>query len=218
MCIFVLPRFVSGPDTKRFFERYDEEIAETWWALLLHIRNWYGTINEETLLVHVWYLSADFQLFVTSLLILLILKKWKRMTLGTFTLFSALGCGIALWTATNPDVLPFMVYPAYTRSSQLATLNTYYVRPFYHAVCFFSGCMTFISLENFRNRKISKTMQVSCWCMAVTCALCVTFMKIPWYRHETHSEAVKLVAAFSERVLWSLFLAWLTLSCATGRG
>ncbi|KAL1486518.1 hypothetical protein MTO96_031349 [Rhipicephalus appendiculatus] len=183
MCIYVLPRFVSGPNTKTFFEKYDKEIAETWWALLLQIKNFYRETTEETLLVHLWYLSADFQLFVASLLILLILKNRKKLTLGTFTLFSALGCGVALWTATNPDVLPFITYPAYTRSLLLVTLNTYYMRPFYHAVCFFSGCMTFIFLEDFRNRKISKTMQVTCWCMAVSCALCVTFMKIPCLRN-----------------------------------
>ncbi|XP_037521567.1 nose resistant to fluoxetine protein 6 isoform X2 [Rhipicephalus sanguineus] len=217
MCIYVLPRFVSGPDTRRFFQKYDKEIAETWWTLLLQIRNWYGRMNEKTLLVHLWYLSADFQLFAASLLILLIFKKWKKLALETFTLFSALGCGIALWTATNPAVLPFMTYPAYTRTLQLTTMNIYYVRPFYHAICFFSGCMTFILLEDFRNVKISKTIQVTCWCVAVTCALSVTFMKIPWYRHEAPSGTVKLVAAFSERVLWSLFLAWFTLACATGR-
>ncbi|KAH7982752.1 hypothetical protein HPB52_006933 [Rhipicephalus sanguineus] len=78
MCIYVLPRFVSGPDTRRFFQKYDKEIAETWWTLLLQIRNWYGRMNEKTLLVHLWYLSADFQLFAASLLILLIFKKAKR--------------------------------------------------------------------------------------------------------------------------------------------
>ncbi|KAL3170718.1 hypothetical protein MRX96_044166 [Rhipicephalus microplus] len=218
MCIYVLPRFVSGPDTKSFFEKYENEISKTWWTLLLQIRNFSGEMTEEALLVHLWYLSADFQLFVASLLILLILKKWKKVTLGTFTLFSALGCGIALWTATNPDVLPFMAFPAFTRISQVATLNTYYARPFYHAVCFFSGCMTFILLEDFRNNEISRTIQMTCWFVAVTCALCVTFMKIPWYRHTAPSGTMKLVAAFFERVLWSLFLAWLTLACTTGRG
>nr|XP_037270687.1 nose resistant to fluoxetine protein 6-like [Rhipicephalus microplus] len=218
MCIYVVPRYVSGPDTGRFFEKYEKEIAENWWTLLLQIRNWCGEMNEETKLVHLWYLSADFQLFVISLLILLVLKKWKMLRLGTFTLFSALGCGISLWTATNQNVLPFMVYPAYTRALQLTTLNSYYVRPFYHAVCFFSGCITFSFLEDFRNHKLSKMMRVTCWSVAVTCALCVTFMKIPWYRNETHSEAGKLVVAFFDRVLWSLFLSWLTLACATGRG
>ncbi|KAL3244622.1 hypothetical protein MRX96_018606 [Rhipicephalus microplus] len=75
MCIYVLPRYVSGPDTGRFFEKYEKEIAENWWTLLLQIRNWCGEMNEETKLVHLWYLSADFQLFVISLLILLVLKK-----------------------------------------------------------------------------------------------------------------------------------------------
>lgn len=93
------------------------------------------------------------------------------------------------------------------------------MRPFYHAVCFFSGCMTLLVLDDFSARKISKTMQLMCWCVAVTSALCVLFMKLPWYKSpDPPSEVSKLLAAFFERILWSLFLAWFTLSCATGRG
>ncbi|XP_075558964.1 nose resistant to fluoxetine protein 6-like isoform X3 [Dermacentor variabilis] len=218
MCTYVLPRFVTGPDAKGFFRTLDKEIADTWWALLLQIRNFFQ-VTERTLLVHLWYLSTDFQLFVLSLLILLVLKKRKKLALATFTVLSVLGCAIAAWTATNPNVLPFMTYPAYTRSIQLTTMNLYYVRPFYHAVCFFSGCMTLLVLDDFSNRKISKKMQLACWCVAVTSALCAIFMKVPWYtRRDAPSGAAKLVAAFFERVLWSLFLAWVTLTCATGRG
>nr|XP_050051296.2 nose resistant to fluoxetine protein 6-like [Dermacentor andersoni] len=158
MCTYVLPRFVTGPDAKGFFRTLDEEIAETWWALLLQIRNFFE-MTERTLLVHLWYLSTDFQLFVLSLLILLVLKKRKKLALATFTVLSLLGCAIAMWTATNPNVLPFMAYPAHTRSLQLTTFNLYYTRPFYHAVCFFSGCMTLLVLDDFSNRKISKVSQ-----------------------------------------------------------
>nr|XP_054924138.1 nose resistant to fluoxetine protein 6-like [Dermacentor andersoni] len=218
MCTYVLPRFVTGPDAIGFFRTLDEEIADTWWALLLQIRNFFQ-VTERTLLVHLWYLSTDFQLFVLSLLVLLVLKKRKKLALATFTVLSVLGCAIATWTATNPNVLPFITYPAYTRSIQLTTTNLYYVRPFYHAVCFFSGCMTLLVLDDFSNRKISKMMQLACWCVAVTSALCAIFMKVPWYRRrDPPSGAAKLVAAFFERVLWSLFLAWFTLACATGRG
>lgn len=218
MCIYALPRFVSGPDTKRFFEMYDEEIAETWWALLLQMRNFIA-MSEQTLLLHLWYLSADFQLFVVSLLILLVLKNRRKIALGTFTIFSILGCAVTLWTATNPEVLPFMTYPAYTKSILLASLNLLYIRPFAHAICFFSGCMTLMFLEDFRNRKISKSTQLAGWSIATICTLCVIFMKIPWYKHrDPTSESVKLLAAITERIMWSLFLVWLTLACATGRG
>lgn len=218
MCIYVLPRFVTGPDAKGFFRTFDKEIAETGWTLLLQIRNFFQ-VTERTLLLHLWYLSADFQLFVLSLLILLVLKKWKKLALGTFSVLSLLGCAIAMWTATNPNVLPFMTYPAYTKSLLMTTMNLHYMRPFYHAVCFFSGCMTLLVLDDFSTRKISKTMQLMCWCVAVTSALCVLFMKIPWYKSpDAPSEVSKLLATFFERILWSLFLAWFTLSCATGRG
>ncbi|KAL1484648.1 hypothetical protein MTO96_032471, partial [Rhipicephalus appendiculatus] len=64
-----------------------------------------------------------------------------------------------------------------------------------------------------------KSKQLACWCVAVACVFCVIFMKLPWYkRRDPTTGAVKLVAAFFGRFLWSLFLSLLTLACATERG
>ncbi|XP_037570408.2 nose resistant to fluoxetine protein 6 [Dermacentor silvarum] len=58
-----------------------------------------------------------------------------------------------------------------------------------------------------------------CWCLAVACGLCCIFMKHAWYANRNPtSEAGKLFTAFFDRVLWSLFLFWITLACSTGRG
>ncbi|XP_037508388.2 nose resistant to fluoxetine protein 6 [Rhipicephalus sanguineus] len=129
------------------------------------------------------------------------------------------GCAIAMWTASNPVITPFMTYPAFSRTTLLDSMNKYYMRPFYHAVCYFSGCMTLLILEDFKNRKISKVMNAVGWLVAASCAFCAVFMKIPWYRRpDPTSEGVKLFMAFLDRILWSLFLSWFTLACATGRG
>ncbi|XP_037560106.2 nose resistant to fluoxetine protein 6-like [Dermacentor silvarum] len=217
-CIFVLPRFVTGPDAKTFFQKFYDEMGENWWHLIIPIRNFFD-MTERSVMIHLWYVSADFQLFVVSLLVLQLLKSQKRLAMGAFIGLSLLGCAIALWTATNPDVLPFITYPAFTITAMLETMNKYYMRPFYHAVCFFSGCMTLLILDNFKNLKISKTANAVGWFVATSCAICVVLMKAPWYkRQDPTSEAVKLLVAFFDRVLWSIFLSWFTLACATGRG
>lgn len=40
-------------------------------------------------------------------------------------------------------------------STLMNTTNDYYILPFYHGVCFFSGCITFILVERYRERKLS---------------------------------------------------------------
>ncbi|KAH7982700.1 hypothetical protein HPB52_006707 [Rhipicephalus sanguineus] len=108
-CVFVLPRFVDGPDAKTFFQKFNEEIGDNWWHLIIQIRNFFGM---------------------------------------TERVMNAVG-----------------------------------------------------------------------WLVAASCAFCAVFMKIPWYRRpDPTSEGVKLFMAFLDRILWSLFLSWFTLACATGRG
>lgn len=217
-CIFVLPRFVTGPDAKSFFQKFDEEIAENWWHLIIPIRNFFG-MTERSVMIHLWYISADFQLFIVALLVLLLFKGQKRLAVAAFIGLSLLGCAIATWQATNPDITPFMIYPAFTRTTLFETMNKYYMWPFYHAVCYFSGCMTLLVLEDFKNRKISRVMNAVGWFVAAFCAVCTVFMKYPWYiKTNPTSEGVKLFMAFLDRILWSLFLSWFTMACATGRG
>ncbi|XP_077501011.1 ankyrin repeat and BTB/POZ domain-containing protein 1-like isoform X1 [Amblyomma americanum] len=103
--------------------------------------------------------------------------------------------------------------------SFLKTHFYYYFYPFYHAVCYFTGCITFFAVASFKRSKMPKVLQATAWCIAVACGMCCIFIKTVWYRtRDPTTEFGKLSAAFFDRILWSIFLAWITLSCATGRG
>lgn len=218
MCLCLMPRFVFGPDTKAFFLKLYEDVTSHWWHLLLMIRN-FVEITAWDVLPHTWYLSTDFQLFSISLVILLAFKSRKMLAVGAFILLSLLGCAIGTWAVASSDLLPFMVFPGPVLQVMSRTVNEYYLRPYYHAVCYFSGCLTYLVIEDFRQRKISKTIQVTGWCVSVSCALLCIFMKLAWYRSPNPgSEAVKLLAAFFDRILWAVSLIWITLACSSGRG
>ncbi|XP_049271196.1 O-acyltransferase like protein-like [Rhipicephalus sanguineus] len=98
-------------------------------------------------------------------------------------------------------------------------VSEYYIRPYYHAVCYFSGCMTYLLMDDFKERNISKIVQVIGWLVSLTCALVCVFMKLAWYRSPNPtSEALKLLASFVDRILWAVSLSWITLACSSGRG
>ncbi|XP_077505898.1 nose resistant to fluoxetine protein 6-like [Amblyomma americanum] len=219
MCFYVLPLFVTGPDTKTFFLRFHEEVVEHWWHWLLQIKNFYD-MELMIVLGHTWFLSADFQLFLVSFVTLLLLKSRKTMTLGAFVLLSLLSYIVVAWTlASDSDVMPFLILPSQRPEVAIKTVNNYYQRPFYHAMCYFSGCITFLIMEDFRQRKLTKAMRLAGWCVASVSMLCCIFMKIAWYKSPNPTSVVgNLLVAFSDRFLWSLFLAWATLVCSTGRG
>ncbi|XP_077510748.1 nose resistant to fluoxetine protein 6-like isoform X1 [Amblyomma americanum] len=218
MCMYLLPRFVTGPDTKAFFQKMYREMEVHWWHLLVMIRNFFD-ITPWDVLPHFWYLSTDFQLFTISLLVLLVFKSRKMLAVAAFLLLSLLGCAVGTWVVDASDLPPFMIFPGPILQVMQRTVNEYYTRPYYHAVCYFSGCMTFLLMDDFRKRRISKVVVYAGWTVAVICGLLCTFMKLAWYRDpDPTSHGVALLVAFFDRILWSIFLIWTTLACASGRG
>ncbi|XP_070389399.1 uncharacterized protein [Dermacentor albipictus] len=160
MCLYALQPFVTGPNTKAFFQDLHKEVTSHWWYLLLQIRNFDG-IRERDVIPHVWYLSTDFQLFVVSLVTLLIFKRHRTLTVGAFALLSLLGCIAGTFIAAVFQLPPFMIFPGSSADLMLRTLNEYYIRPYYHAVCYFGGCMTYLVLDDFKERKLSKVAEAS---------------------------------------------------------
>ncbi|KAH6934096.1 hypothetical protein HPB50_020034 [Hyalomma asiaticum] len=101
----------------------------------------------------------------------------------------------------------------------MSTLNDYYTKPFYHGVCYFSGCMTSLIVADFRVLSISKALRLAGWCVCISCGLFCVFVKLPWYTVEYPTSAtIEMVLAFFDRILWSISVAWITLTCSTGRG
>ncbi|KAL3196264.1 hypothetical protein MRX96_045286 [Rhipicephalus microplus] len=185
---------------------------------LVQIRNFYE-FDLQDILVYPWYLSADFQLFLVSLVTMLIFRRRKRVALAVFGALSLIGCAIATWTMARLDLPPFLIMPFPDLPRLLSTFSDYYAKPFYHAVCYFSGCMTCLIVADFRERKISKTLQLAGWCTSVSCGLFCVFVKLPWYlRENPTTKSIEILLAFFDRILWSISLAWIMLVCSTGRG
>ncbi|KAH7981563.1 hypothetical protein HPB49_025421 [Dermacentor silvarum] len=112
--------------------------------------------QSQHVLGHTWYLSADFQLFAVSLLTLTLMRRRKTLVIGAFALLSLFGYAIGAWALVSSDALPFMVFPGQTPQITIETVHQYYILPFSHTVSYFSGCMTFLIMEDFRDRKITK--------------------------------------------------------------
>ncbi|KAH6934098.1 hypothetical protein HPB50_020036 [Hyalomma asiaticum] len=218
MCLYPLPHIVTGPNAKGGFQMIFEELADHWWHLALQIRNFYE-YNISNLLIHTWFLSVDFQLFLVALPTLLILKGRKSALVTAFCALSLLGCAIGTWVVARHELQPMNVFPSANTHLMEKTFNEYYIRPYYHAAAYFSGCMTFLLMGDFRKKKLTKGMQLLGWCVSVGCGLTSVFWKLPWYRSVSPtSVTTSLFVAFFDRILWSVFLVWLTLCFASGRG
>ncbi|KAL1424888.1 hypothetical protein MTO96_019750 [Rhipicephalus appendiculatus] len=211
MWFYLVPRFVDGPDTETFFQRFYADMSKHWWTYLVQIRNFYE-FDLQQIFIHPWFLSMDFQLFLVSLLTLLTFRWRKRLALAALATLSLLGCIISTWTMARLNLPPFLIMPAPDESRMLRTINHYYVKPFYHAVCYFSGCMTCLIVADFRKSKISKTLQLAGWCISVSFALFCVFVKLPWYlKGESHHERCR-GGPVTKFLSWNAFVPFSRLS------
>ncbi|XP_075732830.1 nose resistant to fluoxetine protein 6-like [Rhipicephalus microplus] len=156
MCIYLLPLMVSGPNSKEFYNRFYTEVHDQWWSLLLQIRNWRTEDYQTAPMIQLWYLSADYQLFVVAVLVIQAFGTKKRLVAFVFTALSLITCGVSAWQMYGTNMLPLII-PWYSSYSALHdTLRFSYYLPFYHAVCFFSGCITFFLVKKYGKAEISK--------------------------------------------------------------
>lgn len=220
MCLYLTPLIASGPNAKAYFKRLHDDFRSQWLVLLLQVQNYFFDINADTrMFPHLWYLSVDFQFFLVTLPILLLLKNRPKAAVSIFALLSLVGCSVSAWQVVDKNLTPFVVVITESLIKMVKTGYCYYFYPFYHAVCYFSGCITFFLVAWFKERKIPKMLQVIAWLVAIASGLCCVFMKTVWYRTDDPTTKLgNLSTAFFDRILWSIFLTWVTLACATGRG
>ncbi|XP_077487151.1 nose resistant to fluoxetine protein 6-like [Amblyomma americanum] len=220
MCLYLLPLVTSGPDAIGYFTKVHNDFMWQWPLLLLQVQNYGFTMDARgPSLAHLWYLSLDFQFFLLCLPILILLKNRPKLAVATFLLLSVVGCSVAAWQVASHNMTPFLVALTESPLTFLATRSYYFFYPHYHAVCYFMGCVTFFFVRRYKERKVSEVLQRAAWCIAIAGGLCSICMKGPWYRTKDPTTVFgNLCTAFSDRILWSVFLAWLTFASATERG
>ncbi|KAH8034023.1 hypothetical protein HPB51_019088 [Rhipicephalus microplus] len=62
-------------------------------------------------------------------------------------------------------------------------------------------------------------VQITCWAFSLAAGLCCLFIKSVWYSGDAPtSDLGKIALAFFDRIMWSIFIGWITLACISGRG
>ncbi|KAM7303477.1 nose resistant to fluoxetine protein 6 [Ixodes scapularis] len=217
-CFYLMPLIASGPDSKSLYAKYYKEVKDHWIGILLQVRNFQGGF-ENAVLPHIWFLAADFQFFVVSLFVIQLLREHRSWLMAAFGALSIVSCSIATWKVHNTNLLPFLIGVSEKIGTVYDTLNHSYVLPFYHGVCFFTGCITLLLSHSYKNQRVPWILQISAWCISLSCGLCCIFMKFNWYRGiQSTSEATKLLYSFFDRIIWSISLMWISFACTTDKG
>lgn len=191
---------------------YTEELIEpcikNWWLTLLHVQNYLQQKN--MCLNHGWYLSADFQLFIISPFIILIIYKYgKKFLLIPVALFLAtiiylisisivFDIGMPAPSASQ-NYLDFIYFPTHSRAGP-----------------WFVGMILGFFLFRVQGKKIaiSQILNGFMWIFSLSMLFSVVLLQLGFSSAtESISRAYHISFLALHRNLWSVALCWIIFAC-----
>ncbi|XP_075735004.1 nose resistant to fluoxetine protein 6 isoform X2 [Rhipicephalus microplus] len=214
---FLLPLFAYGPGSNDAYRQYIHGCYSKWWIVLLQANNFDN--SEDVCLKHMWYISAELQIFlvVAFPLALLFIKHPTAATITgalTATVFCLMTC---------VQVYSWDLFYAFTSGSNdmrrvKDTLELIYFRPFTHAGPYIAGVMCGYVASQYKNVTIKPKVEMGLWLVSLALACGVLFVSFPWNQGHLPDAVTNALYGGFHRLLWALAFFWPSYACATGRG
>ncbi|KAL3173156.1 hypothetical protein MRX96_012291 [Rhipicephalus microplus] len=214
---FLLPLLVNGPADQDFVASEVQGCISNWWTVFVHANN-FNSMNDMCL-QHLWYVSADMQLFVfVALPLSLIFIRHPKIGLALSAVIAAAFSVMTVLQIYYWDVAYSMSVATNDQRKTYLSLELIYYKPFTHVGSYVVGLVTgYLALE-YRTKPIHKAIQAVQWLLSIGLACFVMFVTMYWNQGNAPSDVVNALYGGCHRLLWALALAWPSFACATGRG
>ncbi|KAG8186314.1 hypothetical protein JTE90_007335 [Oedothorax gibbosus] len=214
--VFFLPLLSSGPF---WYERVDPEIdscTRNWWTSVLYISNW--TPLKTICASHTWYLSADFQLYVISIVFIYLLHRSPKLGLS-FICAAVIACSTAVGVVTYLKELPPIILISSGNNETIDdTINDVHVRTFTHAGPYYVGVVVGFLILKYKNIKMSMAFCTFGWCCSTVLSLCSLYGSHRWIIGEAHGPLLTSLFAALHRTTFAMSVGWVAFACVTGHG
>jgi peptidoglycan/LPS O-acetylase OafA/YrhL len=182
-------------------DEYVDACKDFWWSTLLHVQNYVNLNN--FCVPHSWYLSADFQLFIISPI--LIYPGWKYGWKFLWTLPV-----LALMSSSYALTVFILRY-------NLQTAADVYFQTHFRCGPWLIGILFGFFMYKNRNEKfsVSKKMNAILWISTLSLLLTIVLLSLPFNRlifRSPRSISNHIFEAF-HRNLWAIGLCWIIFAC-----
>ncbi|GIY60987.1 nose resistant to fluoxetine protein 6 [Caerostris darwini] len=215
--VFLVPYLGSGPVWKEtVVQGLSDKCKMTWWANLLYINNFLP--SPEMCLQWTWYIPVDTHLYFLSLLVLIPLKKNPKLAFminGVIFICGIVATAInhvhyslhptAIYVYNNPDDINYFIERGYFRT-------------YLHCSAYCVGLVVGYLLATKKNFCVPLIFNLTGWLTAFVLALSVLYGVYDWNQGNVPGIAVSTLYTCTNKLVWSLALAWVTFSCVMGNG
>ncbi|MBN3296794.1 NRF6 protein, partial [Amia calva] len=184
-----------------------------WWSNVLLINNLFTTAD--MCAPWTWYLSADFQFYITTPFLIFLYRRSKYAMIAIATILLLISCLLgALLTA-------FLQLPVHqpTTLAYISYFQYYYNKPYTRYGSYLVGILLGILMKTKKGDILEHKWQVVLgWIstfsvMALSVGLAYVLQEVPQYPSAAHAVYQGL-----HRTLWALAVAWIILACEEGYG
>lgn len=209
--------FGDGPFNKYLINEYTKNCYKYWWSALLHIQN---IVNPNDMcLDHIWYLSADFQLFLFSPLMGILLWKYGTAILKVFPLFIFSSVFFIFVISYEND---YKVNYEQRWTAPESLYRHVHFSFYGHLTSYFFGMMTSYVVQ----RKPEVVIKVKryfsstlLWFISIGILISTIAAHFPFYSTKFHPSTIANATFLSTiHVGWSISLSWTILACHCGEG
>uniref|UniRef100_A0A336KVN6 CSON000342 protein n=1 Tax=Culicoides sonorensis TaxID=179676 RepID=A0A336KVN6_CULSO len=198
--------YLKDVSSYHFIEQNDVNCERYWWRNFLFINNWWPM--EEMCMVSSWYLSADFQCFLISILLLTISLRFPKTIFTIFVIMfvsASAYSGYVGWTENF----------SYMLDVQFNTINTLYYPTHTRIGGYFVGVAAgwiFVRLP--KDFIVNKIKVAFGWIFAL--AITVSLFLAQTFRVE--NQYLGMFFAGFCRPLWAAAMMWIVIMCSRGYG
>ncbi|KAH1019316.1 hypothetical protein HUJ04_009155 [Dendroctonus ponderosae] len=197
----------NGPIFPLVYDTFNNPCKKHWWAVFLYIQNYYN--RDEICWVHLWYLSADWQLFLAAPLVLIpmawLLKRGFKLVFTAMAILNVFFVLLAIFVKlVFPNFDP--EHLEYDAHSKLVT--------------YFMGAMFGICLRCHLNKPyvFRRGCNLIMWAISLSMLFAATLVLHEVNINHIESHTVKSITDVLIKPFWALGLAFVIYACTSGYG
>ncbi|XP_064459110.1 nose resistant to fluoxetine protein 6-like [Ornithodoros turicata] len=213
--VFVFPLLVSGPVADQLMHGLIGPCQRHWWDVLTFTTTFRSL--SEMCAPHLWYVSADFHMYILFLVFIISLRRRPSIGLAGTVLLALLSCiGIAFQTYFS-DLQAFP-HLNININQTMDTFEKVFFKPYCHVAPFAVGILVAYAFMEWPQHKLSITQQLTGWIAALAVACTILFGVHRWSAGYEYSPLLGSLYAGFGRLAWSVAVAWVLYACCTGNG
>lgn len=222
--ITIMPALGSGPYWKKEMTWQSEGCQKNWWMNLLFISNWVYPVDEMCGGM-TWFIAADYQiyLFVAPLIFF---SYYKSSALGLIVNTIVLLGGMI---SSGVSTYIYNMAPTFglQHTIDLSLLHEYaefgYFPTYHHIAPYALGTFVGYLILHHQKKpiKLTRLFQVIMWIITPACSMFILFCTKDWNTYAAKIEptlTISVLFAATQRILWTVGVAWVSFACAAGYG